>query len=200
MTFAFIKKGVYLRVVFLLDLVLNSIVTSKTRLKLLLKFFINSDTKSYLRSLAVEFNESTNAVRIELNRLSKAGLLHMHTQGNTVIYQANKMHPLFPDIVSIVKKYVGIDQIIGQVVAKLGDLKLAYISGDYAHGKDSGIIDMVLVGNINKLYVASLIDKAESVIKRKIRSVIFTELEYEQFAKLSSPQNILIIFNERPEC
>ena len=54
---------------------LDSLITSKTRVKLL-KFFMNPETRSYLRSLAEEFGESTNAVRVELNRLEKAGILN----------------------------------------------------------------------------------------------------------------------------
>ena len=83
---------------------------------------MNSNTRSYLRSLSEEFNESTNAVRIELNRLTAAGILKVSPEGNTMMYQANQQYPLFPDIINIVKKYVGIDQIIEQVLAKLGNV------------------------------------------------------------------------------
>lgn len=155
---------------------------------------MNSDTQSYLRSLADEFSESTNAVRIELNRLTEAGILNVHPEGNTVMYQANQKHPLYPDIINIVKKYIGIDQIIDQVVAKIGDLKFAFITGDYAEGKDTGIIDLVLVGKIDKLYVVNLIEKAESIIHRKIRYVIFSEAEYQQYSKRVSVHKVLILF------
>lgn len=170
---------------------LDSLITSKTRLKLLLKFFMNSSTKSYLRSLAEEFNESTNAVRVELNRLSEAGILKGMPEGNTIMYRANQQHPLFSDISNIVKKYIGIDQIIDQVISKLGDLKLAFITGDYAEGKDTGIIDLVLVGDINKMYMIDLVEKAESLIHRKIRYIILNDAEYE---KNFASQKVLILF------
>ena len=50
---------------------LDTLISSQTRLKLLLKFFLNSSTSSYLRDLESEFGESTNAIRLELNRLSR---------------------------------------------------------------------------------------------------------------------------------
>jgi len=65
-----------------------------------------------LRSLEYEFGESTNAIRLELNRFESAGLLETHISGNKKIYQANTKHPIFPDIQNILKKFVGIDQII----------------------------------------------------------------------------------------
>jgi hypothetical protein len=48
---------------------LQALITSRTRIKLLLKFFLNSSNTSYLRDLAAEFGESTNAIRLELNHL-----------------------------------------------------------------------------------------------------------------------------------
>ena len=153
---------------------------------------MNSNTRSYLRSLADEFSESTNGVRIELNRLSEAGILKVHPEGNTVMYQANKHHPLFPEISNIVRKYIGFDRIMEEVLAKLGDLKLAFVIGDYAEGKDTGVIDLVLVGDINKIYLISLVEKAEGLIKRKIRYLILTAAEYEKDFKNLSGQKVLI--------
>ena len=54
---------------------LDSLITSKTRLRLLIKFFLNIANKGYLNGLANEFGESTNSVRKELNNLSSAGYL-----------------------------------------------------------------------------------------------------------------------------
>ena len=160
---------------------LDSLITSKTRQKLLLKFFSNANTQSYLRSLAEEFGESTNAVRVELNRLSEAGFLESQPDGNTVVYQANKKHPLFPEISGIVAKYLGLDSLIEQVINKLGDLKQACVVGDYAMGKDTGLIDLVLVGNIDQSYLQQLVEKAETLIQQKIRTLILTEGELPGF-------------------
>lgn len=173
---------------------LDSIITSKTRVRLLLKFFLNSDTRAYLRSLAEEFNESTNSIRVELNRLSEAGLLTSENEGNTVLYQANVKHPLFGDIQSIIKKMVGIDKILEHILVKLGNVKQAYVTGDYAQGKDSGIIDLMLVGEINQVYLLELIGKVEKVINRKIRFVIFSEKEFKEKASLHTNVSSLLIF------
>ena len=52
---------------------IETLISSKTRIKLLLKFFLNSNTTAYLRGLEEEFGESTNSIRLELNRFEKAG-------------------------------------------------------------------------------------------------------------------------------
>ena len=151
---------------------LDSLITSKTRIKLLLKFFINPSTKAYLRELAKEFDVSTNSIRLELNRLEKSNLLISQTQGRTVQYQANPKNTLFKDIRSVVLKYVGIDSLIENIISKLGDLKSAYIIGDYAHGMDTGIIDVVFIGNIDKDILNQLVEKTETIIHRKIKWLI----------------------------
>ena len=50
---------------------LDSIITSQTKIKLLLRFFLNPNNSGYLRQLANDFGESTNGIRVELNKLSK---------------------------------------------------------------------------------------------------------------------------------
>ena len=162
---------------------LDSLVTSKTRIKLLLKFFINPETKAYLRELAKEFGESTNSVRLELNRLTKANLLVSQNRGRTILYNANTDHILFRDIQSIALKYVGIDRIASNMVNSLGEVQSAYIIGDYAKGKDSGIIDLLLIGKINQEILQKLIEKTEKLIKRKIRPIILTEKEFNKLKK-----------------
>jgi len=161
----------------LLNVKLDSLITSQTRVKLLLRFFLNPESRSYLRELAEEFNESTNSVRLELNRLTDAGLLSSSDEGRTKVYKANTKHPLFPEIQSMVRKFTGIDQLIPQVLSKLGDIHSAYIAGDYARGIDSGIIDLVLVGDVDKVYLQNLIDKVEPMIRRKIRTLVLNDEE-----------------------
>ncbi len=156
---------------------IEALISSKTRIKLLLKFFLNSQTTSYLRSLENEFGESTNAIRLELNRFEKAGLLKSFLKGNKKIFQADDKHPLFREIHNILLKHIGVDQIIEQIAERLGNLKKAYLTGSFAKGVDSQIIDIVLVGDIDKGYLLKLIDKVQAVIDRKIRYVIYSESE-----------------------
>ncbi len=174
---------------------LDSLITSKMRIKLLLKFFINSDTRAYLRGLAEEFGESTNSVRIELNRLTKAGILEMSQSGRTKLYGANKKNPLYQDLKSLVMKYTGIDQLIDSILAKLGNVELAFITGDYARGIDSGIIDVVIVGNIDRNFLNDLVQKAEVLIKRKIRHLVLSNDEYHTLKDTLKTEKSLLVWN-----
>lgn len=173
---------------------LESFITSKTRIKLLLKFFINPDTTSYLRELADEFGESTNGVRVELNRLQKAGILESRSEGRTILYNANREHPLFPEIQRIVAKTVGLDRLVEQVVARLGNVELAFVTGDYAKGIDSGLIDLVLVGEVDEAYLAELAKKAEKLIDRKIRTLILAGGEYAKLEDKFKKEKAILVW------
>jgi len=157
--------------------ILETLISSKTRLKLLLKFFLNSNTTAYLRNLESEFGDSTNAIRVELNRLEDARLLQATPKGNKKIFQANIKHPLYKEINSIVLKYVGIDHIIENIVKRLGDLEKVYLVGEFARGLNSQIIDLAFVDNIDKIYLIKLVEKAEKIINRKIRYIIYAPSE-----------------------
>lgn len=50
---------------------------------------------------------------------------------------------------------------------------------DYAEGKDTGIIDLLLVGNIEQYHLNDLSRKTERNIKRKIRSLVSSREEYD---------------------
>jgi predicted nucleotidyltransferase len=171
---------------------LDTLITSKTRVKLLLKFFLNSKTTSYLRGLEEEFGESSNAIRVELNRFEDAGLLTTELEGNKKLFKANTKHPLFKDINNILLKHVGIDKVVENVIENLGNLELVYLSGSFAKGSDSNIIDIILVGNIDRQYLSQLVEKAEKLISRKIRYVTYA---MEDLNKINQePQPLLLLW------
>lgn len=174
---------------------LDSLITSKTRIKLLLKFFLNSSMKAYLRGLAEEFGESTNAIRLELNHLEEAGLLKSEIEGNKKVYQANSAHPLFGDIRSLVLKHSGITQIIEQVVKQAGDIFKVWIRGDFAEGKDTGVIELVVMGrNIDSNYFNTLVKKTEELVKRQIYYTIIPPAKEAEY--FSFDEKRLLIWNE----
>ena len=171
----------------------TGIISSKTRIKLLIRFFFNPNTRSYLRELSKEFNVSSNSVREELNQLTKTRLLTSQKSGRQVFYKANQKHPLFPELKSMVGKVMGIDQVVDGIVTRLGDLECAYLLDDYAEGKDTGIIDLLLVGDIDQYHLNDLSRKTERYIKRKIRSLVLNRDEFDDYtSKLEKQPHILI--------
>ena len=149
---------------------LDSLITSKTRIRLLVKFFVTSANSGHLRGLANEFNESTNSIRKELNHLSQAGYLEKKEVGNKISYKANASHPMFSLLQQVVHKYLGLDTIVAQVLERMGEVQHIELIGDYAHGIDSGTIEINIIGkDINQEYTQNILPKIEAIIQRKVQ-------------------------------
>ncbi|PZX51896.1 winged helix-turn-helix domain-containing protein [Algoriphagus chordae] len=148
---------------------LESLITSKTRLRLLIKFFVNPKTQSHLRGLADEFGESTNAIRKELNNLTQAGILVKETDKNKIAYKANVQNPFFSNIQEIIRKYLGLDKLLEQILERMGDVNQVVLVGDISKGIDSGIIDVVVTGDsLNENYILNLSTRIEELIEKKV--------------------------------
>ena len=152
---------------------LNKLITSKTRLRLLIKFFVNQANRGYLNGLASEFNESTNSIRKELNHLSNAGYLEKYKDNNKIGYKANIKHPMFEILQKVVFKHLGLEEIVEHVLAQMGKVKEIHLIGDYAKGLDTGSIEVLLIGGqLNTKYIFQLEQKIEKLIERKVQFII----------------------------
>jgi DNA-binding transcriptional ArsR family regulator len=149
---------------------LGPLITSKTRLKLLLRFFLNQNLSGYLQGLSKELEENTNSVRVELNRLKEAGLLSVEEQGRRKVYSVNTSHPLAIDLSNMLRKVTGIEQMLDRVVLRIGDnLQQVWITGALAMGINSDTLNVILVGaNLDEQYLSVLMEKAALMIKKTI--------------------------------
>ncbi|MCH7402101.1 winged helix-turn-helix domain-containing protein [Belliella kenyensis] len=133
-----------------------------------MKFFSHSNT-GYLRALAKEFDESTNSVRVELNRLTEAGLLETADEGRLKVYKANESHPFFSEIRNMVSKFFGLEELMEKIVRRMGAVEKAYIIGEYAMGNDTGEIEILLIGkNLDLQYLEFLKNKTFEKLQRKV--------------------------------
>lgn len=176
---------------------LQGFISSKTKVNILIKLFLNPATRAYLRELANEFNVSTNSVRTELNNLVKHDILTSEKDGRSVYYRANTKHPLFPEFSSMVRKITGIEELANSVIERLGNLESAHITGDYARGIDSGIIDIVLTGDIDSVQLADVLAKTEKYIHRKIRPLVLTTSEFKIMKKKEVFSNSMLIWENK---
>ena len=160
---------------------LGELITSKTRLRLLLRFFISQANRGYLNGLASEMGESTNAIRKELNHLQLAGYLDKIKVDNKIEYKANTNHPLFEVLQKVVFKHLGLEDIVENVLERMGNVESIILVGDYAHGSDSGLIEVFLIGKeLNMEYINQLEKKIEKLIKRKVSFYLASQFNYNQ--------------------
>ena len=159
---------------------LGPLITSKTRLKLLSRFFLNQNLSGYLQGLSKELEENTNSIRLELNRLEEAGMLSSTIEGPRKLYRVNVLHPLASDITSIVRKVAGIDTVIDRVVENLLGLKQVWICGDLARGVPSNSIDCILIGKeLDAEYIDGLSSKVHKLVGKKVNTQVMEEIKDE---------------------
>ena len=174
----------------------KGIIASKTKINLLIKLFLNTGTKAYLRQLATEFQVSTNSVRMELNNLTKYKILLSEKDGRNIYYKANIKHPLFPELSSMVRKITGIDSLVKSVTERLGNLEEVYLTGDYAKGMDTGIIDVILIGVINREQLDDIMTKTERYIGRKIRPLVLDKKDFRALSNRGSLRHTMSLWKK----
>lgn len=172
----------------------SGLITSKLRVRILMRLFLNPSRQVYLRELASDFDASTGQVRDELLKLHQAGLLTSNRSGRQVMYRADTRHPLFPELQSMVRKALGMDRILESIVERLGNLERVLLLDDYAEGKDTGIIDLVLIGDIDQRNLGDIVAKTERYIGRKIRSLVLTQGEYAQMQERLADRPQLVLW------
>jgi len=117
-------------------------------------------------------------------------MLHSELVGNKKYFFANKEHLLFTEVQSIVHKYIGLDKIIEEVVERLGDVKQVYLTGDWAKGKESEVIDLCIIGSkLDRHYLLELIEKTEGIIGKKIKYLLYEK-------KVLSTDEALLLWSE----
>ena len=169
---------------------LGELITSKTRLRLLIKFFISQANRGYLNGLATEMGESTNSIRKELNHLQGAGYLEKVKVDNKVEYRANVKHPLFEVMQKVVFKHLGLEDVVDKVLERMGGIDQIILIGDYAKGNDLGYIEVFLIGQgLNMEYIAQLEDKIEDLIGRKI--------SFYLASKFLADREHIVLFNSK---
>jgi predicted nucleotidyltransferase len=148
----------------------------------LIKFFVSASNQSHLRGLADEFQESTNAIRKELNQLSEAGYLEKSTEKNKILYRANTKHSLFAPLQKLIHTYLGIDEIVDNILQQAGDIQEVSLVGDYAEGVDSGKIDVLVLGeNINQAYLLRLAGKVEKKLGKQVNLSFKKTIEEQRY-------------------
>jgi hypothetical protein len=173
---------------------LETLITSKTRIKILLRLFLNVGSKSYLRQMEKEFGDNINAIRVELNRFEEAGLIVGEYTQSKKFFSANTIHPFYNDINNILKKYVGIDQIIERITTQIDNLQEAYLTGSLANGIDSEKIELLLIGqNLDIDYIKSLVESTEKLISRQIN---YLSLNIDQMKSFFDNKPLLLIWKK----
>jgi len=164
-------------------------MVSKVRAKLLSTFLSQPKEMFYIRQLVRLIGEEINAIRQELKRMEKKGMVKKESRGNRIYYWFNKEHPLYQDILSMVCKIVGLGGEIVKKKSKLGNVRYALLSGRLAKGlppRAEGV-DLLVIGEINLPGLSSIIREQEAKLGREINYSVMTKEEFDFRRKRRDP-------------
>lgn len=159
---------------------LKPLLVSKTRAKLLSIFLNNPGKIFYVRELVRAVNEQINAVRAELARMEKAGMISSENRANRRFYGFKKEYLFQPELTRILSKASGLGGDIIRDRNKLGKIKLAVLSRGYLRRRPAGVsdVDLLVVGSIVLPQLSVLVKKAEGDLGREINYTVMTEDEF----------------------
>ena len=118
-------------------------------------------------------------------------MLTAEMAGNKKVYSVNTKHPLYADINSLVRKYLGLDVLVEKVIEKLGDVDAVYLSGRLAKGLNSDRIELFVIGAPDVSFLAEIVKKGEGILAKKISYVVYQPTENWQVALALNP-NVLL--------
>lgn len=168
---------------------LSDIIVSKVRIKLLQTFLAQPDEIYYVRQLVRMVNEEINAVRRELLRMEKAGMVKKENRGNRLYYAFNKNYLFYGDLLSLVNKTVGLGGLMVKNKSKIGRLKYAILSGRFARHLPTkeGAVDLLIVGEASLPELSKIIQQEESKIGREINYSVMGNQEFDFRKKRRDP-------------
>ncbi len=168
---------------------LDDLITSKSRVKLLNVFLANPTEMYHVRELVRRTQDEINAVRRELAYLEKKGILSREPRANRVYYYLAKNYPFYYDLVQTAIKTVGLGNDVLKNRAKLGRIKFAMFSGRFARRmeKDPESVDFLVVGTIVLPELALLVKNEERRLNTEINYTVMSEEEFQFRKKRNDP-------------
>jgi len=165
---------------------LETLLGSKLRAKVLGWLFSHPDERYFVRQLTALVKEDSTNVSRELIRLEKTGILVSTKEGNQKYYQANRKSPIYDELHGLIIKTTGVADVLrSALVLAQGQIKVAFIFGSIASGNERrrSDIDVMIVGRISFEDVVSLLSAAEEKLRREVNPVVYPVAEFKKKVK-----------------
>lgn len=168
---------------------LEHIIPSKARRKIMALFFQNIGNNYHLRRVAREVDEEINAVKRELDILDEAHVLNKEKRVNKVIYSLNEKYIFYDEFLSIFAKEGNLVQNIFKNINKLGKVKYVVLSKKYLQRVKipEGEVYLLIVGVVVIPEVVAIVSQEETDKSFEINYTVMTEEEFAFRKKNNDP-------------
>lgn len=168
---------------------LEALIPSKARVKLLTLFLLNPESEFYIREIVRMTGENINGVRRELANLESFGLLIGRRRGNQHCFTVNRDFFLYTDLQQLVLKTEGVVRVIRENLSSLQNIECMFIYGSFARGTAGGRsdIDLFIVGDVNEEVLIPFVHTGERAINREINYTLMRGSEFAQRRETGDP-------------
>lgn len=125
-------------------------------------------------------------IKRELDSLLAVGVLQMTKVGNQHHYQANPECVVYAELIGIVKKTVGLVDVIREILLPLSaDIGWAFVFGSIASGKENvaSDIDLMIIGDLSYADAVAALYPVQQMLGREINPKIFSLQDWRQTLK-----------------
>lgn len=156
-------------------------MVSRVRAKLLKVFLQDPQEMFYVRELTRKVGEEINAVRRELERMQRRGMVKSEPRGNRLYYFVRKNYPFYQELMQLVAKTSGLGGAIRKNRNKLGKLKFVMFSGKFVRRKPraQSEVDLLIVGSVVLPQLSVLVREEEARRNQEINYTVMTPDEFE---------------------
>jgi len=162
---------------------LDVLIGSADRAKLLKVLLLEQDSAMYLRELASRAGVSPSGAHQELTKLVRIGLVKKEGKGRLTFYRIDDRNPITPELRSIFVKTVGVADVIREALKPLTDsIRTAFIFGSFAKAdiRPESDVDLMIVGEAALSDIVDALHSTEQKIGREINPSVFPPDEFRE--------------------
>jgi hypothetical protein len=170
------------------------------RRRALALLFLSPERRLHVREISRLTDASPGTMAKELDQLHRAGLLVKHKVGNQVQFSANEQHPVFPELSGLLRKTVGLADVLVGALASVADrIQVAFVFGSMARATEhaGSDIDIIAIGDIDFAGIVNALYPAQGALRREVNPKVFTAAEWR--AKLASQSGFLVDVLNKPK-
>ncbi len=167
---------------------LAEILSSKIRSEIFRMLFGVNGEALHMREIERRSGLSIGTIQQELKKLVRLDLIKKRKDGNRLYYEANREHPIYPDIRNLVLKTVGLADFFREALKANPNIKLAFVFGSIARHDEKGKsdVDLMIIGDIAMRQLTGLLSGVSGQIGREINPHI---LRIKEFLKRKSAKD-----------
>lgn len=177
---------------------LEELFVSRVRVKILQLFLSSSEQLFHVREIVRRVSEEINAVRRELGRMEKYGMVSSEWRANRRLYKFRKDYVYYRELLSLVAKSVGLGGAIIKNRAKLGRIKFAFISTRFFKGiPNTDEVDVLVVGQVVLPELQALIADEQAKRENEINYSFMDEPEFHFRVKRRDPFILRVLIQSK---